>query len=132
MNRTTCPNGMVDTCCENYDNCTLSYHDKDAEIKRLNEKIEFLARTNMLYSDWEHRETQVTSELIRKGIEEHKINAELRAKIERLKQRTWVGLTKEEIAEFDTWHDHREEEVGWCNPSEIVAYIEAKLKKKNT
>ena len=131
MNKTTCPNGMVDTCCENYDNCTLSYHDKDAEIKRLNEKIEFLARTNMLYSDWEHRETQVTSELIRKGIEEHKINAELRAEIERLKQRTWVGLTKEEIAEFDTWHDNREEEVGWCNPSEIVAYIEAKLKQKN-
>jgi cupin superfamily acireductone dioxygenase involved in methionine salvage len=131
MNKTTCPNGMVDTCCENYDHCTLSYHDKDAEIKRLNEKIEFLARTNMLYSDWEHRETQVTSELIRKGIEEHKINAELRAEIERLKQRTWVGLTKEEIAEFDTWHDHREEEVGWCNPSEIVAYIEAKLRSKN-
>ena len=46
-------------------------------------------------------------------------------------QRTWVGLTKEEIAEFDTWHDNREEEVGWCNPSEIVAYIEAKLKDKN-
>ena len=46
--------------------------------------------------------------------------------------RPWVGLTKEEIAEFDTWHDHREEEVGWCNPSEIVAYIEAKLKEKNT
>ena len=93
MNRTTCPNGMVDTCCENYDDCTLSYYDKDAEIKRLNEKIEFLARTNMLYSDWEHRETQVTSDLIRKGIEEHKINVELRAEIERLKQRTWVGLT---------------------------------------
>jgi hypothetical protein len=88
---------MVDTCCGNYDNCTLSYYDKDAEIKRLNEKIEFLARTNMLYSDWEHRETQVTSELIRKGIEEHKINIELRAEIERLKQRprTWVGLTGE-------------------------------------
>ena len=46
-------------------------------------------------------------------------------------QRPWVGLTKEEIAEFDTWHDTREEEVGWCNPSEIVAYIEAKLKAKN-
>ena len=92
MNKTTCPNGMVDTCCENYDNCTLSDHDKDAEIKRLNEKIEFLARINMLYSDWKHRDTQVTSELIRKGIEEHKINAELRAEIERLKQRTWVGL----------------------------------------
>ena len=46
-------------------------------------------------------------------------------------QRTWVGLTKEEIAEFDTWHDNREEEIGWVNPSEIVAYIEAKLKEKN-
>ena len=29
----------------------------------------------MLYSDWEHRETQVTSELIRKGIEATKIKA---------------------------------------------------------
>ena len=96
MNRTTCPKRMVDTCCENYDDCTLIFYDKDAEIKRLNEKIEFLARTNMLYSDWEHCETQVTSDLIRKGIEEHKINAELRAEIERLKQRTWVGLTEEE------------------------------------
>ena len=104
---------------------------QDEEIKRQNEKIEFLARTNMLYSDWEHRETQVTSDLIRKGIEEHKINAELQAEIERLKQRKWVGLTKEEIAEFDTWHDNRKEEIGWCNPSEIVAYIEAKLKDKN-
>ena len=47
-------------------------------------------------------------------------------------QRTWVGLTDEEIKAFDTWHDHREEEVGWCNPSEIVAYIEATLKEKNT
>lgn len=50
---------------------------KDAEIKRLNEKIEFLARTNMLYSDWEHRETQVTSDLIRKGIEASRLNVEL-------------------------------------------------------
>lgn len=55
----------------------MSAHDKDAEIKRLNEKIEFLARANMLYSDWEHRETQVTSDLIRKGIEASKLNIEL-------------------------------------------------------
>ena len=48
------------------------------------------------------------------------------------KQRTWIGLTDEEIKAFDTWHDNREEEVGWVNPSEIVAYIEAKLKEKNT
>tara|TARA_R110000868_G_scaffold253580_1_gene510197 strand:+ start:2174 stop:2386 length:213 start_codon:yes stop_codon:yes gene_type:complete len=47
-------------------------------------------------------------------------------------QRTWVGLTKEEIAEFDTWHDNREEEVGWVSPSEIVAYISEKLRSKNT
>ena len=26
--RTTCPNGMVDTCCENYDDCTLSFYDR--------------------------------------------------------------------------------------------------------
>ena len=44
----------------------------------------------------------------------------------------WVGMTDDEIKAFDTWHDNREEEVGWCNPSEIVAYIEAKLKEKNT
>jgi hypothetical protein len=125
MNKTTCPNGMVDTCCENYDHCTLSYYDKDAEIKRLNEKIEFLARTNMLYSDWEHRETQVTSELIRKGIEEHKINAELRAEIERLKQRTWVGLTDEEIQKC----------LKGLPTETISAYarrIEKALKEKNT
>jgi hypothetical protein len=46
-------------------------------------------------------------------------------------QRTWVGLSDEEIKAFDTWHDNREEEIGWVNPSEIVAYIEAKLKEKN-
>jgi hypothetical protein len=51
--------------------------DRDAEIKRLNEKIEFLARSNMLYSDWEHRDAQVTSDLIRKGIEASKLNVEL-------------------------------------------------------
>ena len=58
-------------------------------------------------------------------------NREYRYKDRPKPQRTWVGLTKEEIAEFDTWHDNREEEVGWCNPSEIVAYIEAKIKEKN-
>jgi hypothetical protein len=117
---------MVDTCCENYDDCTLSYYDKDAEIKRLNEKIEFLARTNMLYSDWEHRETQVTSDLIRKGIEEHKINAELRAEIERLKQRTWVGLTDEEVKNFVQAVWPRE-----ATPTDYIRAIEAKLKEKN-
>jgi len=46
-------------------------------------------------------------------------------------QRPWVGLTDEEIKEFEIWQDNREEEVGWCNPSEIVAYIDSKLKGKN-
>jgi hypothetical protein len=119
MKRTVCPQGMVDTCCENYDSCDLNY-DKDAEIKRLNEKIEFLARANMLYSDWEHRETQVTSGLIRKGIEEHKINVELRAEIERLKQRPWVGLTDEEI-----------EDCVEMSIQKTCRAIEAKLKEKN-
>ena len=95
----------------------------EEEIKRLNEKIEFLSRTNMLYSDWEHRDTQVTSELIRKGIEEHKINAELRAEIERLKQRTWVGLTDEEtetlIHRFDG------------DPHTLLDEVNARLKEKN-
>jgi len=50
---------------------------QDEEIQRQNEKIEFLARTNMLYSDWEHRNTQVTSDLIRKGIEASRLNIEL-------------------------------------------------------
>ena len=49
-----------------------------------------------------------------------------------LHPKEWVGLTDDEIKAFDTWHDNREEEVGWCNPSEIVAYIDAKLKEKNT
>ena len=51
---------------------------------------------------------------------------------EYLAQRPWVGLTEEEIAEFDTWHDNREEEVGWVPPSEVVAYIDDKLKEKNS
>ena len=51
---------------------------------------------------------------------------------EQLNPKEWVGLTDEEIKAFDTWHDNTEEEVGWCNPSEIVAYIEAKLRSKNT
>jgi hypothetical protein len=51
--------------------------------------------------------------------------------INAMAKRTWVGLTDEEIKAFDTWHDNREEEIGWVNPSEIVAYIEANLKEKN-
>ena len=100
---------------------------RDEEIKRLNEKIEFLSRTNMLYSDWEHRETQVTSDLIRKGIEEGKINAELRAEIERLKQRPWIGLTPEEVLDlFDLNNVYGSK---WI---EFARTVEAALRSKNT
>jgi len=109
------------------------YHgyDKDAEIKRLNEKIEFLARTNMLYSDWEHRNTQVTSDLIRKGIEGAKINAELRAEIERLKsappQRPWVRMTDERQA--DLWEASR---AGLPRFRTYATLIEKELRILNT
>jgi len=46
-------------------------------------------------------------------------------------KKPWVDLTTEETDEFATWYDNREEEVGWCNPSEIVAYISNKLRSKN-
>lgn len=95
----------------------------EEEIKRQNEKIEFLARTNMLYSDWEHRNNQVTSDLIRKGIEEGKINAELRAEIEQLKQRDWQDLTGAEVKTI----------LGEAKSMEDVVYrAEAKLKEKNS
>jgi len=95
MNRTVCPNGMADTC---------------------KEKIEFLEQTNMLYSE-------VTSELLLKNIEEHKINDELQAEIERLKQRTWVGLSNGEMIEIS------EMQLGsW----DLILEVEAKLKERNT
>jgi hypothetical protein len=117
--------------------------DRDAEIERLNEKIEFLARTNMLYSDWEHRETQVTSDLIRKGIEEAKINAELRAEIAELNhgdaltiayqsghydgkkapQRPWVGIPEEDLKQGDESFF-----VAW---REGARWADAYLKEKN-
>ena len=96
---------------------------QDEEIKRQNEKIEFLARTNMLYSDWEHRDTQVTSQLIRKGIEEGKINAELRAEIEQLKQRDWQDLTGAEVKSI------RDDAK---SIDDAIYKAEAKLKEKNT
>lgn len=46
--------------------------------------------------------------------------------------REWVGLTDEEIREFEIWLDDEEEKRGWNPPVDIVKYIEAKLKEKNT
>ena len=62
---------------------------------------------------------------------QHQMKSSVDLALEAMRIKNWVGLTDEEIKAFDTWHDNREEEVGWCNPSEIVAYIEAKLKQKN-
>ena len=47
-------------------------------------------------------------------------------------QREWQGLTDEEICEFEIWLDDEEEKHGWNPPADIVKYIEAKLKEKNT
>jgi cupin superfamily acireductone dioxygenase involved in methionine salvage len=102
---------------------------QDEEIERQNEKIQFLARTNMLYSDWEHRSTQVTSDLIRKGIEEAKINAELRAEIEQLKQRPWVGLTDDDVLQI---RENVQIVEGLSLLVSMTRAIEAKLKEKNT
>ena len=44
----------------------------------------------------------------------------------------WQGLTDEEIREFEIWLDDEEEKHGWNLPADIVKYIEAKLKEKNT
>jgi len=81
----------------------------------MNVEIEFL--------EWVHPKAGITKVQMEGGKP-----LVLKAKI----KHEWVGLTGEEIKAFDTWHDNREEEVGWCNPSEIVAYIESKLKDKNT
>jgi|APGre2960657404_1045060.scaffolds.fasta_scaffold12849_6 hypothetical protein len=47
-------------------------------------------------------------------------------------KKEWVGLTDEEIREFEIWLDDEEEKHGWNPPADIVKHIEAKLKEKNT
>ena len=48
-----------------------------------------------------------------------------------MRKREWVGLTDEEIREFEIWLDDEEEKRGWNPPADIVKYIEAKLREKN-
>ena len=95
---------------------------QDEEIKRQNEKIEFLARTNMLYSDWQHRNNQVTSDLIRKGIEASKLNVELLlALVECL---DWMEQLRSS-GDAGNWD--------WENDAYTKGRaIETKLKEKNT
>ena len=47
-------------------------------------------------------------------------------------QRPWVGLTAEDINQFETWFDDEEERKGWVDPALIAKYFEAKIKDKNT
>jgi hypothetical protein len=95
---------------------------QDEEIKRLNEKIEFLSRTNMLYSDWEHRETQVTSDLIRKGIKASKLNVELLSALTACLDWMEQLRTSGDAGNWD-WQD---------DVYTRGRAIEAKLKDKNT
>jgi hypothetical protein len=44
----------------------------------------------------------------------------------------WLGLTDEEVAEYETWYDEEEERKGWVDCKLIVEYFEAKLREKNT
>ena len=48
------------------------------------------------------------------------------------KQRPWVGLTMDDINQFETWFDDEEERKGWVDPALIAKYFEAKLREKNS
>jgi hypothetical protein len=47
-------------------------------------------------------------------------------------QREFIGLTEDDIREFEIWLDDEEERRGWNPPEDIAKYLEAKLKEKNT
>ena len=95
---------------------------KDEEIKRQNEKVEFLARTNMLYSDWEHRNNQVTSDLIHKGIAASRLNIELLAALVACLE--WMEELRAS-GDAGNWE--------WKDDEYTKGRaIEAKLKEKNT
>jgi hypothetical protein len=46
-------------------------------------------------------------------------------------QREWVGLTDEDVTQFETWYDKEEERKGWVHPRLMANYFEAKFKEKN-
>ena len=47
-------------------------------------------------------------------------------------KKPWVGLTAENINQFEVWFDDEEERKGWVDPALIAKYFEAKIKDKNT
>ena len=46
-------------------------------------------------------------------------------------QRTWVGLTDEDMQEVERWVEFKEEGSGRIPMGKLTRYIEAKLKEKN-
>ena len=54
------------------------------------------------------------------------------ALVNRAPKREWVGLTMDDINQFETWFDDEEERKGWVDPALIAKYFDAKLKDKNT
>jgi len=54
-----------------------------------------------------------------------------RQAIEQAEKREWVGLTDEDVAQFETWYDEEEERKGWVHPKLMANYFEAKFKEKN-
>ena len=47
-------------------------------------------------------------------------------------QRTWVGLTDEEVEEIERWVEFKEEGSGRIPMGKLVSYISEKLRNKNT
>ena len=47
-------------------------------------------------------------------------------------QRTWVGLTDEDVQEVERWVEFKEEGSDRIQTPKLIRYIEAKLKEKNT
>ena len=50
---------------------------------------------------------------------------------ENVKPKEWVGLTDDEIRQLEVMEDE-EERKGWCDPKLLIAWTEAKLRRKNT
>ena len=47
-------------------------------------------------------------------------------------QRRWIGLTAEDINQFETWFDEEKKRKGWVDPALIAKYFDAKIKDKNS
>ena len=46
-------------------------------------------------------------------------------------QRTWVGLTDEDVQEVERWVEFKEEGSDRIQTPKLIRYIEAKLKERN-